>query len=174
MKFFLPVLLFLAVTAQAQIKEEMLMEISSPQFINGADIPAQFTCDGKNVSPPLIFGRIPEIAKSLVLIVDDIDAPKGTFTHWLVWDIPPDVTELREGSVPTGAVEGKNDFRKTGYGGPCPPAGVHRYYFRVYALKSKLGPIAGASRAALESAMEGHVVQQAELMGKYAKAEASR
>jgi Raf kinase inhibitor-like YbhB/YbcL family protein len=111
---------------------------------------------------------IPSDAKSLVLIADDPDAPSGVFTHWLVWNIPPQTNSVAEGSAPKG-VRGTNDFGKSGYGAPCPPTGAHRYYFRVFALDRELALPSGAKRSQLEAAMKGHVIAQGELMGHYAR-----
>ncbi|HJX25590.1 MAG TPA: YbhB/YbcL family Raf kinase inhibitor-like protein, partial [Chthoniobacterales bacterium] len=110
----------------------------------------------------------PAEAKSLVLIVDDPDAPGGLFTHWLIWNIDPKVTEIAEGSAPIG-MQGKNDFGKSGYGGPCPPSGTHRYYFKIFALDSDLDLAAGSKRAQLDAAMRGHVIAQGEMMGRYSR-----
>jgi Raf kinase inhibitor-like YbhB/YbcL family protein len=144
------------------------MTITSPAFRQGGDIPAKFTCEGGDTSPPLQITGIPSDAKSLVLIADDPDAPSGVFTHWLVWNIPPQTNSVAEGSAPKG-VHGKNDFGKSGYGGPCPPTGAHRYYFRVFALDRELALPSGAKRSQLEAAMKGHVIAQGELMGRYAR-----
>lgn len=144
------------------------MTIGSSAFHQGGDIPAKFTCDGGGTSPPLQITGIPSEAKSLVLIADDPDAPSGMFTHWLVWNIPPQTNSVAEGSPPKGVL-GKNDFGKSGYGAPCPPTGAHRYYFRVFALDRELSLPSGAKRSQLEAAMKGHVIAQGELMGRYAR-----
>lgn len=144
------------------------MTIGSSAFHQGGDIPAKFTCDGGGTNPPLQITGIPSEAKSLVLIADDPDAPSGMFTHWLVWNIPPQTNSVAEGSPPKG-VHGKNDFGKSGYGAPCPPTGAHRYYFRVFALDRELSLPSGAKRSQLEAAMKGHVIAQGELMGRYAR-----
>jgi hypothetical protein len=140
------------------------MEITSPAFVEGGVIPQEFTGDGKNVSPPLSIAGVPEEAKSLVLIMDDIDAPTGVFTHWLVYDLYPGITRLGPGCSPEGTF-GTNTFGKEDYGGPCPNAGIHRYYFRLYALNSLLKLPSGTDRGKLEAAMKGHVLDSAELMG---------
>ena len=152
--------LFAAGTAQ--------MKLSSPDFSEGANIPPKFTCDGGDTSPPLKIEGVPEQAKSLVLIVDDPDAPGGLFTHWLVWNVDPKTNSITEGNAPAGT-QGKNDFGKTGYGGPCPPSGTHRYYFKIFALDQQLSLSAGAKRKALDAAMKGHVIGQAQLMGRYTR-----
>ena len=144
------------------------MKISSSAFSGDGNIPSKFTCDGADTSPPLQIEGAPEAAKTLVLIVDDPDAPSGLFTHWLVWNVDPKTISVGEGNAPSG-VQGRNDFGKTGYGGPCPPSGTHRYYFKAYALDSQLSLAAGANRKQLEAAMKGHVIGQGELMGRYGR-----
>jgi len=144
------------------------MEITSLAFVDGGVIPQEFTCDGKNVSPPLSIAGVPEEAKSLVLIMDDIDAPAGVFTHWLVYDLYPGITRLGPGCSPEGIL-GTNTFGKEDYSGPSPNAGRHRYYFRVYALDSLLKLPLGTDRGKLDVAMKGHVLDSAELMGTYAR-----
>jgi len=142
------------------------IKVLSSAFESNSTIPRKYTCNGENINPPLEFDGIPEEAESLVLIVDDPDAPMKTFTHWVIWNIEP-IAKVEGDSIP--GVEGVNDFRKIGYGGPCPPSGTHRYFFRVYALDKKLDLKAGASRKELESEMIGHIVAEGELMGKYSK-----
>lgn len=144
------------------------MKITSSAFQEGGNIPSKFTCDGADSSPPLQIAEIPSGAKSLALIVDDPDAPSGLFTHWMVWNISPQTNTIAEGSAPKG-VHGTNDFGKSGYGGPCPPSGTHRYYFRIFALDSELNLPPATKRSQLAAAMKGHVVAQGELMGRYAK-----
>ena len=143
------------------------ISITSFSFQAGGDIPAKFTCDGTNVSPALQIGGVPNEAKSLVLIVDDPDAPRGLFTHWIAWNIDPKTTRVAENSAPAGAVQGTNDFGKRNYGGPCPPSGTHRYFFKIFALDTKLDLKASARRAELDAAMRGHVLAQGELMARY-------
>lgn len=143
--------------------------LESPAFQEKSDIPPQYTCDGANVSPPLRWSGTPEGTKSLALIVDDPDAPVGLFTHWLAWNIDPKTTDIPAGNAPGGAVQGKNDFGETGYGGPQPPSGTHRYYFKVFALDRTLDLKAGAKRRDLDAAMKGHVIAQGQLMGRYSK-----
>jgi Raf kinase inhibitor-like YbhB/YbcL family protein len=144
------------------------MKITSSAFHEGANIPSKFTCDGSDTSPPLQIAGVPSGAKSLVLIVDDPDAPSGLFTHWLVWNIPPQTGSIAEGSAPKG-VQGANDFGKSGYGGPCPPPGTHRYSFKIFALDRELELRSGAKRSQVDAAMKGHIIAQGELVGRYAK-----
>jgi len=144
------------------------MKITSSAFHEGANIPSKFTCDGSDTSPPLQIAGVPSAAKSLVLIVDDPDAPGGLFTHWLVWNIPPQTGSIAEGSAPQG-VQGANDFGKSGYRGPCPPPGTHRYSFKIFALDRELELHSGAKRSQVDAAMKGHVIAQGELVGRYAK-----
>jgi Raf kinase inhibitor-like YbhB/YbcL family protein len=144
------------------------MKVTSSAFQEGANIPSKFSCDGANSSPPLQISDVPSEAKSLVLIVDDPDAPSGLFTHWAVWNISPQTSAVAEGSTPKG-VQGTNDFGKSGYGGPCPPSGTHRYYFKIFALDRKLDLPFGAKRGQLDAAIKSHVIAQGELMGRYSK-----
>jgi Raf kinase inhibitor-like YbhB/YbcL family protein len=144
------------------------MKITSSAFQEGGIIPSKFTCDGADSSPALQIADIPSTAKSLALVVDDPDAPSGLFTHWVVWNISPQTATVGEGSTPKG-VHGTNDFGKSGYGGPCPPSGTHRYFFKVFALDRELDLPAGAKRSQLDAAMKGHVVAQGELMGRYSR-----
>lgn len=144
------------------------MKISSSAFKQGGNIPSQFTCDGSDKNPALQIEGIPAGAKSLALIVDDPDAPSGLFTHWLVWNISPQTTAISEGAAPK-AIEGTNDFGKSGYGGPCPPSGTHRYFFKIFALDRELDLPAGAKRKDLDAKISGHVIAQGELMGRYSK-----
>lgn len=144
------------------------MKVTSSAFQGGANIPSKFSCDGANSSPPLQISDVPSEAKSLVLIVDDPDAPSGLFTHWAVWNISPQTSTIAEGSVPKG-VQGTNDFGKSGYGGPCPPSGTHRYYFKIFALDRELDLPFGAKRSQLDAAIKEHVIAQGELMGRYSR-----
>ncbi len=143
------------------------LSISSQAFGHHEHIPSKYTCDGVDVNPSLIIENLPTGAKSLALIVDDPDAPSGTWVHWVVWNIAPGIKEIREHSIPPGAVQGMNDFRKLDYGGPCPPSGTHRYFFKLYALDAVLSLKPGSNKAALEGAMKGHILAQAELVGLY-------
>jgi Raf kinase inhibitor-like YbhB/YbcL family protein len=144
------------------------ISVTSSAFQPSGEIPARFTCNGANVSPELKISGAPNEAKSLVLIVDDPDAPRGLFTHWIAWNIDPKTTDIAENSAPSGAVQGTNDFGKSKYGGPCPPSGTHRYFFKVFALDTKLDLKPSARRAELDAAMKDHVLGQGELMGRYA------
>ena len=147
---------------------EAKMKITSSVFQEGGNIPPKFTCDGGDTSPPLQIAEVPSRAKSLALVVDDPDAPSGLFTHWIVWNISPQTNTIAEGSTPKG-VHGTNDFGKSGYGGPCPPSGTHRYYFKIFALDRELDLPPGTKRNQLVAAMKGHVVAQGELMGRYSR-----
>src|SRR6056297_834457 len=142
------------------------MHITSPAFEHNQRVPPKYSCNGENVSPPLTIEDIPPGTESVAIIVDDPDAPGGTFLHWLIWDIAP-TTEIRENSAP--GTEGKNDFGKVEYGGPCPPSGTHRYFFRVHALSIPVNLSEGSGRADLEQAMKDHILAEAELIGLYAQ-----
>lgn len=140
------------------------MKLTSPAFQDNKMMPAKFTCDGEEVNPELIIENIPKDAKSLALIVDDPDAPMGTWVHWVVYDIPV-ISKIDENSIP--GIQGKNDSNPRNYGGPCPPSGTHRYFFKIYALDKELGLHEGASKSDLEKAMKGHILDKAELVGIY-------
>lgn len=146
------------------------MKLKSPAFPDGGRIPSRFTCDGANVSPPLEWSAVPSEAKALALILDDPDAPSKVWVHWVLYNLPPEAGMLSEGSRGLEATgrEGRNDFGDLGYGGPCPPRGRHRYRFRLYALDARLDLAEGCSKPDLLSAMEGHVLAEAELTGTYA------
>lgn len=154
----------------------MSMTLSSSAFNDHDVIPARYTCDGNDISPPLAWRGVPAGARSLALIVDDPDAPdpaapQRTWVHWVLYNIPPSTEELREAitvaQLPPGTREGINDWQRTGYGGPCPPIGRHRYYFKLYALDTELPALEKPAKAALEQAMQGHVLGQTELMGTF-------
>ena len=154
----------------------MALSINSPAFEAGGSIPAQHTCDGADSSPPLQWSGVPAGTKSLALIVDDPDAPdpakpQRTYVHWVLYNLPADARALSEGvsasSLPPGTREGMNDWNRTGYGGPCPPIGRHRYFFKLYALDTVLGQLGAATKAQLESAMKDHILERAEVMGTY-------
>jgi len=139
--------------------------VRSPVFESNKLIPAKYSCDGDDVNPPLTVENVPEDAKSLVLIIDDPDAPMGVWNHWLVWNIPAGTREIEENSVP--GVQGKNTGGRRRYGGPCPPSGTHRYFFKVFALDVELDLDAGAKKKDVENAMRGHVLAEGELLGLY-------
>jgi Raf kinase inhibitor-like YbhB/YbcL family protein len=148
------------------------MEIKSRAFGSGETIPTKYTCDGADFSPPLEWTKGPAGTKSFALICDDPDAPMGTWVHWVICDIPPTATMLAEGitrekDLPGGGTQGINDFRKIGYGGPCPPGGTHRYFFKLYALDAMLGLKSGITKDQLLKAMRGHILAEAQLMGTY-------
>ena len=143
------------------------MKIESNSFSPGEKIPSQFTCDGENINPHLAFRDIPEGTKSITLISDDPDAPRGTWVHWTMWNIDPSVQEISQRSIPKGGVEGTTSFGKAGYGGPCPHSGMHRYFFKLYALDTMLDLTADTDKEKLEKAMEGHILDRAEIMGTY-------
>jgi Raf kinase inhibitor-like YbhB/YbcL family protein len=156
----------------------MSMSINSPAFNNHEPIPVKFTCAGSDISPALHWSNVPSTAKSLVLIVDDPDAPdpvapKTTWVHWVLYNLPPYSEGLDEAvqpkALPEGTVQGINDWKLTGYGGPCPPVGRHRYFFKLYALDTSLTDIKNATKAQVEKAMHGHVIESVELMGTFEK-----
>lgn len=150
-----------------------MFQVRTPAFHPGGDIPSHFTCDGADISPALEWTDPPEGTESFALVVDDPDAPRGTWVHWVVYDLPPNERNLPQGvephpTLPTGARQGMNDFGRIGYGGPCPPPGSpHRYYFRLFALGTRPTLRAGARRADLDRAMRGHVLATAEVFGRY-------
>jgi hypothetical protein len=144
------------------------MKLISTAFADNGMIPPRYTCDGPNVSPPLAISGVPEGAKALALVMDDPDAPSGTFDHWIVWNVPPETTAIEEGRQPQG-VAGKNDFGRLTYGGPCPPSGIHTYRFKLYALDARLSLKEGSRKMALEEAMKGHILAEALLRGKYSR-----
>lgn len=144
------------------------MKLTSPAFSEGDLIPQQFTMDGADKSPPLQIEGVPLEAKSLVLVVNDPDAPGGDFTHWTLFKLPPNTETIPENAPPAVAVPGRNDFGDIGYGGPQPPSGQHRYFFRLYALDCGVSLSRGATREEVEDAIRGHVIRECELMGRYA------
>jgi Raf kinase inhibitor-like YbhB/YbcL family protein len=143
------------------------LKMVSPAFKHNEFIPKKYTCDGEDINPPFLIENIPSGAKSLALIVDDPDAPAGMWVHWVVWNINPDIREIKENSLPKGAQQGVSDFRKNNYGGPCPPSGSHRYFFKLYALDTMLNLGSKAKKSDLERAMKGHILEKAELVGLY-------
>ncbi len=161
-----------SVSTKKSGEKTMELKITSPAFTDGALIPSKYTADGANVSPPLAWTGVPETAKSLALINDDPDAPMGTWVHWVVYNIPADTASFDENippdpTLPSGAMQGKTDFGRIGYGGPAPPSGTHRYYFKLYALDAVLDLPTGATKAQLETAMKNHILEQTQIMGKY-------
>jgi len=166
----------MAVNARETEVQAMSLTITSSAFRHNGEIPARYTCDGDDVSPSLSWTGVPAGAKSMVLIVDDPDAPdpkapKMTWVHWVLYNIPPGTTSLSEGvaakDFPKGTLEGVNDWKRTGYGGPCPPVGRHRYFHKLYALDTVLPDLGRPTKAKLEKAMHGHILAQAELIGGY-------
>jgi Raf kinase inhibitor-like YbhB/YbcL family protein len=154
--------------------KKMEIKITSPAFEEGGMIPSRYTCDGEDISPPLQWEGVPEGTMSIALISDDPDAPMGTWVHWVVYNIPPDKTELAENfgddeTLPDGTRQGLNSFRNIGYGGPCPPSGTHRYFFKIYAVDKIIDVVSIADKPTLLKAMEGHILGQGRLMGKYAR-----
>lgn len=161
-------------TENVEIKgeEKMDIKVQSSAFEEEGMIPLKYTCDGEDISPSLSWSSVPEGTKSIALISDDPDAPMGTWVHWVVFNLPPDTIELPENiphgeTLESGAKQGKTDFGKIGYGGPCPPGGTHRYFFKLYALDIELNLEAGITKSELLKAMEGHILAQGQLMGKY-------
>ena len=152
----------------------MPFEVTSPAFAPGEAIPGKYTCDGQDASPPLVWSDPPQGTQSFALIADDPDAPLGTWVHWVLYNLPAGARALPEAvppeaELPDGSRHGESSWRRTGYGGPCPPSGTHRYFFRLYALDTVLDLAAGASKERLLQAMEGHILAQAELMGVYTR-----
>ena len=145
------------------------MKISSTAFENNSFIPSKYTCEGQEISPPLEFSDIPGNTKSLVLIMDDPDAPMKTWVHWTIWNIDAKTTQILQNSCPKGAVEGITSFGRTGYGGPCPPSGTHRYFFKLFALDKMLDLSPNSHARDIESTIEGHIIRKAELIGLYKK-----
>jgi len=152
----------------------MEIKITSPAFEEGGMIPEVYTCDGIDISPPLKWSSVPQGTKTLALICDDPDAPIGTWVHWVIYNIPGDICELPENIPPEqeikkGGIQGMNDSRKIGYGGPCPPGGTHRYFFKIYALDTEVDLQPGATKSQLLNAMEGHIIAKGQLMGRYSR-----
>ena len=150
----------------------MEIKLSSSAFEDGGLIPAKYTCDGADISPPLQWQAVPEGTKSIAVICDDPDAPMGTFVHWVLYNLPAETKELSENipaenTLPNGASQGVSDFGRIGYGGPCPPSGTHRYFFKIYAVDAEVGLAAGAGKGELLKAIQGRILGQGQLMGKY-------
>ena len=155
-------------------EQKMEIKLTSTAFKEGEAIPRQYTCDGVDISPPLEWTGVPKSAKTIALIADDPDAPSGRFVHWVLYNLPAENIGLVENvpateNVKGGGIQGKNGFEKIGYGGPCPPSGTHRYFFKIYALDNELPLKAGATKAEVEKAMQGHIVAQGQLMGRYSR-----
>jgi Raf kinase inhibitor-like YbhB/YbcL family protein len=153
-------------------EKNMDLKVTSSAFQQGGMIPAQYTCDGADTSPPIAWSKGPGATKSYALIADDPDAPMGTWVHWVMYNIPPNVVSLKEGlshneKLDNGAVQGTSSFGKIGYGGPCPPSGTHRYYFKIYALDTTIAGGPGLTKKQLLKEMEKHIIAQGELMGRY-------
>jgi Raf kinase inhibitor-like YbhB/YbcL family protein len=161
--------------SQSKGRNQSMLQITSSAFQSGANIPPRFTCDDRNISPELTWKGAPAGTKSFVLVMHDPDAPiSGGYTHWVAFNIPANADhfaedEPKQDHLPGGGIQGKNDSGTYGYTGPCPPSGTHRYYFRLYALDLELDPNTSGNKSSLEQAMKGHVLAQAELMGKYAR-----
>lgn len=155
-------------TVERSMVTSETMRLTSSAFINNEKIPVKYTCDGSDVNPPLEISGVPADSQSLVLVVDDPDAPMGVWDHWLVYNIDPSITAIAENTAPDGGVQVKNGFGKTNYGGPCPPSGVHHYRFKLYALDAKL-ELGISSKQGLEEAMKNHLLAQTELVGLYAR-----
>jgi Raf kinase inhibitor-like YbhB/YbcL family protein len=164
-----------ATTSQEATAMSTTIQLTSPVFENGKPIPVKYTCDGDDVSPELKWGNLPEGTRSIALICDDPDAPMGTWVHWVLFDLPVEVTGLPEAipgteTLDNGATQGMTNFKRVGYGGPCPPPGKpHRYFFKLYAVDKMLGLSSGADKGEVLSAMEGHVLGEGQLMGTYGR-----
>lgn len=173
MKFWITALLLALTIPYVTMAERKVMyrmesfTITSPAFRHGEPIPARYSCDGSNINPPLVITKAPPLTRGLALIADDPDAPSGSWVHWVVWNIPAQTLEIPESGLPAGSCQGLNDWKHNRYGGPCPPSGAHRYYFRLYALDTELQLAPSTTKSALEKAMRGHILAQAELMGTY-------
>ncbi|HUL36436.1 MAG TPA: YbhB/YbcL family Raf kinase inhibitor-like protein [Thermodesulfobacteriota bacterium] len=163
---FLSIVLFSYAMGQGVLKPEQL-RIWSPAFENAGEIPRKYTCDGVNINPPLRIENVPSNTKSLALVFDDMDAPRGTYVHWILWNVGPDTREIKENSIPERAVQGLNDFKKHHYGGPCPPRRAHKYVFRIYALDTLLDLNPNSTKKDLEKTMENHIISKAQLTGVY-------
>jgi hypothetical protein len=162
------ILIFTYQPPKEVLKQMGELKLASPAFQDGGNIPDKYTCQGEDVNPPLEIENIPEGTKSLVLIMDDPDAPAGTWDHWVMWNIPV-TSRIAENSVPEGAVQGKNSWGRSSYSGPCPPSGIHRYIFKLYALDATLNLDSSSGKGEVEAAMEGHILAQTSLTGLYSK-----
>ena len=161
-------------------KEKKMVTLTSKSFLQNGEIPIRHTCDGQDISPQLSWTEVPAGTKSFVLIVDDPDAPdpaepKMTWVHWVLYNIPKSISSLPEGitvkSLPPGTLEGQNDWKRTGYGGPCPPIGTHRYFHKIYAMDTMLPDLKYPTKAILEEAMQGHIIERFDLMGRYRRSQ---
>jgi Raf kinase inhibitor-like YbhB/YbcL family protein len=164
---FMVMVVFFSASLDKEVRAMAALQITSPAFQNNGTIPRLYTCDGKDINPPLMIANCPQGTKSIALICDDPDAPMGIWVHWVLWNINPGVKEIKENTVPQGAVQGINDFKKHSYGGPCPPSGTHRYFFKVYALDTILNISPNSTKAELEKAMKGHILVEGQLVGLY-------
>jgi len=171
-KFLIMVIVLLFFIVSPGVGQEVSktgFKISSTAFENNGKIPSTYACDGTNINPPLKIENTPKEAKSLALVFDDIDAPRGSYVHWILWNIDPGVKEIKENSVPESAIQGLNDFKKNNYGGPCPPGRGHKYVFKIYALDTRLNLDSNSTKADLEKAMKSHILAQAQWTGTYKK-----
>jgi len=168
---FIPILLTACQQQEQQTSQtkNLNMKITSTAFEHNQNIPAKYTCDGENVNPPLTILDVPENTQSLVLISDDPDAPSGDWVHWLIWNINPQTKEIAENSIPQNSVQGTTSFGKSSYGGPCPPSGTHRYFFKIFALDIKIKLDSEAQKSQLEAAIKNHILASAELIGLYSR-----
>lgn len=159
--------LLIGCTQSATPQSLMTFQLTSPAFTNGEKIPALYTCDGEDRIPDLVWSDAPQNTQSFALIMDDPDAPMGTWVHWVIYNLPSGTTKITNGALPEGAMEGMNSWDKTAYGGPCPPSGTHRYIFHLYALDTMLDLLTSGTKEELEQAMQNHVLAQTELIGVY-------
>jgi Raf kinase inhibitor-like YbhB/YbcL family protein len=167
--FLLSSVLFPATARGGEKGKNAGLTISSPAFENNGNIPSRFTCQGLDINPALVINNVPAGTVSLALVVDDPDAPVGTWVHWVMWNISANTREIGENSVPPGSVQGRNDWKRNSYGGPCPPSGTHRYFFRLYALNSELQINPNITAGDLRKAMKGRIIEETELVGLYKK-----
>ncbi len=161
------IILAASMGSSQELRKGKPLKVTSPAFENNKTIPSKYGCDGVDVNPAILIENVPPGTKSLALLFDDKDAPRKTYVHWILWNIDPSVKEIKENSVPEGAVQGLNDFKKNAYGGPCPPTRPHKYALIVYALDVRLNLDPKSGKAELEKAMEGHLIAQGQLVGVY-------
>jgi Raf kinase inhibitor-like YbhB/YbcL family protein len=166
---FVVLILFFSTGVAGEAIQTKGFKLSSPAFKNGGQIPKKYGCAGENVNPLLMIENIPPETRSMAVVFDDLDAPGGSYVHWVLWNIDPGTGEIKENSIPGGAVQGMNDFKKQNYGGPCPPTRPHRYVFKVFALDTLLVLNPGSTKPDLEKAMKGHILGQTQLKGTYSK-----